>query len=53
MIEIKAPNSYKQYQFTLPMVFLAGSIEMGQAEDWQSRVSRESARETKLSKSTR
>jgi hypothetical protein len=38
MIEIKAPDSY-QAQRHLPSVFLAGSIEMGVAEDWQARVS--------------
>jgi len=35
-MEIKAPNDYEN---TLrPHVFLAGSIEMGKAENWQKRV---------------
>jgi hypothetical protein len=41
---IKAPNpipaSGGLYHAT-PMVFLAGSIEMGAAEDWQDRIARE------------
>jgi len=37
MIEIKAPDSYAAHQH-LPSVFLAGSIEMGVAEDWQAKV---------------
>jgi len=37
---IKAPKSIKEHGSFLS-VFLAGSIEMGQAEDWQSRVERE------------
>lgn len=39
MIEIKAPNTYllipKQQR-----IFLAGSIEMGKADNWQSRLSK-------------
>ena len=36
MIQIKAPNSIVyNYNFT---VFLAGSIEMGKADNWQSKV---------------
>ena len=35
MIEVKAPQSYKK---TKHMIFLAGSIEMGSAEDWQTKV---------------
>ena len=38
MIEIKAPNPI---DFTMPTLFLAGSIEMGTAEKWQERVVRE------------
>lgn len=34
-IEIYAPQSYVSYS-QLPKVFLAGSIDNGQAEDWQS-----------------
>lgn len=34
MIEVKAPNSYAPHHDKYK-VFLAGSIEMGQAEDWQ------------------
>ena len=37
MREIKAPNKFKDKIY----VFLAGSIEMGKAEDWQSKVCRE------------
>ena len=35
MIEVQAPNPYKK---TKHMIFLAGSIEMGKAENWQTRV---------------
>lgn len=38
MIEIKAPKDYKTH-LHLPSVFLAGSIEMGVAVDWQAEVS--------------
>lgn len=38
MIEIKAPDAYDNY-LNKPSVFLAGSIEMGVAEDWQAKVS--------------
>jgi hypothetical protein len=37
MIEIKAPNDYTLDSGT-PRIFLAGSIEMGVAENWQTRV---------------
>lgn len=37
MIEVKAPRSYTQYK-DKHAVFLAGSIEMGTAEEWQKRV---------------
>lgn len=37
MIEIKAPHDYAVHNH-LPSVFLAGSIEMGVAEDWQAQV---------------
>lgn len=36
MKEIKAPNKFKDKIY----VFLAGSIEMGEAEDWQEKVIR-------------
>jgi hypothetical protein len=35
MIEIQAPHPYTK---TKHMIFLAGSIEMGKAENWQTRV---------------
>ena len=35
MIEVKAPASYDRYRRS---VFLAGSIEMGKADNWQARV---------------
>jgi hypothetical protein len=35
---IKAPEQYKLFSIPRPMIFLAGSIEMGKAEDWQSKV---------------
>lgn len=35
MIEVKAPHPYKK---TKHMIFLAGSIEMGKAIDWQTKV---------------
>lgn len=38
MIEIKAPHDYTPH-LRLPSVFLAGSIEMGVAVDWQAEVS--------------
>ncbi len=37
MIEIKAPHDYSGHSGT-PSVFLAGSIEMGAAIDWQKKV---------------
>lgn len=37
MIEIKAPADYSAHK-DKPSVFLAGSIEMGVAEDWQAKV---------------
>ena len=37
MIQIKAPCGYSAYQ-DMTSVFLAGSIEMGAAEDWQEKV---------------
>lgn len=39
MIQIKAPDDYSG-QLKLPSVFLAGSIEMGKAEDWQEKMAR-------------
>ena len=38
MIEIKAPGDYSAYS-DKKAVFLAGSIEMGKAVDWQAQVS--------------
>ena len=38
VIHIQAPNSYAEHVGRFPSVFLAGSIEMGKAEDWQTRV---------------
>lgn len=32
---IKAPNNINQRDIHKPSMFLAGSIEMGQAENWQ------------------
>jgi hypothetical protein len=43
MIEIKAPNSDENIDHYLPRIFLAGSIEMGMAENWQTRVARDMA----------
>jgi len=40
MEEIKAPNKY-QYPNNKKMIFLAGSIEMGKAENWQEKVKNE------------
>ncbi len=37
MIEIKAPNKIPKFDNKL-VVFLAGSIEMGKAKDWQSEL---------------
>jgi hypothetical protein len=39
MIEIKAPHDYSGYR-DKHSVFLAGSIEMGTAEDWQEKTVR-------------
>lgn len=38
MIEVKAPEKYGHIK-DKPKLFLAGSIEMGKAENWQERVS--------------
>lgn len=35
---IKAPNKWKKHSENEVSCFLAGSIEMGKAEDWQSKV---------------
>ena len=43
MIEIKAPNSDNDIDYYLPRIFLAGSIEMGVAENWQTRVAKDMA----------
>lgn len=37
MKEIKAPDTW-DYHYYKPKLFLAGSIEMGQAAEWQSQV---------------
>ena len=37
MIEVKAPDNYSQYKH-VKSIFLAGSIEMGAAEDWQAKI---------------
>ncbi|MDE1151247.1 MAG: nucleoside 2-deoxyribosyltransferase domain-containing protein [Micavibrio sp.] len=37
MIEVKAPDDYSSVR-AKKSVFLAGSIEMGKAEDWQQRI---------------
>ena len=41
-LQIKAPDSYAQHG-AKKKIFLAGSIEMGAAEDWQERVARDLA----------
>jgi hypothetical protein len=41
MIEIKAPNSDENIDHYLPRIFLAGSIEMGVADNWQTRVAKD------------
>lgn len=38
MIEIKPPRRLIGHENSLPKVFLGGSIEMGSAEDWQTRL---------------
>jgi len=38
MVEIKAPFPISIRDKNNPVIFLAGSIEMGIAEDWQSRI---------------
>lgn len=38
---IKAPTPFKKHIYSKTSVFLAGSIDMGKAEDWQTRISRE------------
>lgn len=43
MIEIQAPNSDEHIDFFVPRIFLAGSIEMGAAENWQTRVAKDLA----------
>ena len=42
MIEIKAPEPFGDIE--MPYVFLAGSIEMGVAENWQTRVAKDMAK---------
>jgi hypothetical protein len=37
MIEVKAPDAYHEHR-AKPSAFLAGSIEMGVAEDWQAKI---------------
>jgi len=41
MIEIKAPGNLEHHNTSDIVIFLAGSIEMGAAENWQDRVVRE------------
>jgi Nucleoside 2-deoxyribosyltransferase like len=36
--EVKAPNAYQKDKTFQPVVFLAGSIEMGAAEKWQDKM---------------
>jgi hypothetical protein len=38
MKEVKPPEDFRPYIGTAPSMFLAGSIEMGKAEDWQERI---------------
>ena len=38
MIEVKAPNSVPNNGYLLKWVFLAGSIDMGKAVDWQTQL---------------
>ncbi len=38
MLEVKAPNKYSEEIHYMKSVFLAGSIEMGAAENWQAEV---------------
>lgn len=40
MYEVKAPDEIPTKARRLPSVFLAGSIEMGAAENWQERVAK-------------
>lgn len=42
MIEIKPPHAFDDHTYR-PSVFLAGSIEMGTAVDWQAEVTRQFA----------
>ncbi len=37
-IEIQPPQDFRPYVGKAPSIFLAGSIEMGKAEDWQQRI---------------
>ena len=41
MIEVQAPNVPVMSAVYRPSIFLAGSIEMGKAENWQQRIVRE------------
>ena len=43
MIEIKAPHQDTGIDYKIPRIFLAGSIEMGVAENWQTRVAKDMA----------
>jgi len=43
VIEIKAPNRVQGHYNAWMKIFLAGSIEMGAAEDWQSKVVKDMA----------
>jgi len=44
MIEIKAPQPYDNIDHVMPRIFLAGSIEMGVADNWQTRVATDMAK---------
>jgi hypothetical protein len=44
---IKPPNNISKSDKSKTSIFLAGSIEMGKAEDWQTRVIRELKKENK------
>lgn len=41
MNEVRPPQDYKHYPKEMKRVFLAGSIEMGAAENWQEKVAKE------------
>lgn len=37
---IKSPNNINKRNFNIPSIFLAGSIEMGNAENWQEELTK-------------